>query len=155
MLLSLTTGRILSNTNDDKNYDSTYSDLNLNIADFINNETIDKSPNIDYNQSILAAKTEYSYGSKDKYLSYTLLQSKYPLVIKLLENRLLNSSIKTGHNLVKINTNFPKNIIVYLDNKNNHFVLVSENKVVDTRNFFKDVSNDDFLNTSYSKLFNN
>ncbi|WP_271810264.1 DUF2812 domain-containing protein [Clostridium beijerinckii] len=155
LLLSLTTGRILSNTNDDKNYDSTYSDLNLNIADFISNETIDKSPNIDYNQSILAAKTEYSYGSKDKYLSYTLLQSKYPLVIKLLENRLLNSSIKTGHNLVKINTNFPKNIIVYLDNKNNHFVLVSENKVVDTRNFFKDVSNDDFLNTLYSKLFNN
>ncbi|WP_270563428.1 DUF2812 domain-containing protein [Clostridium beijerinckii] len=155
LLLSLTTGRILSNTNDDKNYSSTYSDLNLTIADFISNETIDKSPYIDYTRSILATRIDYSCGSKDKYLHYTLLQSKYPLVIKFLENRLLNWSNKNGHNLFKINTNLPKNITVYSNIQNKDLVLVSENKVVDTRNSFKDVSNDDFLNTVYSKLFSN
>ncbi|UYZ36715.1 DUF2812 domain-containing protein [Clostridium beijerinckii] len=87
LLLSLTTGRILSNTNDDKNYSSTYSDLNLTIADFISNETIDKSPYIDYTRSILATRIDYSCGSKDKYLHYTLLQSNYPLVIKLVKQK--------------------------------------------------------------------
>lgn len=150
LLLSLTTSIIFSNITDDKNYSSTACNLNLNIEDFISKETVDKSPYIDCSKSILATKTEYSCGSKDKHLAYTLLQSKYPLVIKFLENRLIN-----GRNLVKININLPKNITVYSSSKNKNFVLVSENKVVDTRNTFENISDDDFLNTIYSKLFFN
>lgn len=84
-----------------------------------------------------------------------LLESKYPLVIKFDENRLLNWLNSISYNFVKIDTNLPKNIVVYSSSKNKWFILVSKDKVIRIRNHFNNVSDDDFLNTVYLKLFCN
>lgn len=156
LIISLTTRAILSNVYNNSNYNSiSYSNVNLTIDDFINTETVDKSPDIDCTTSILATRIYYSCGDKDNYFNYMLLESKYPLVIKFDENRLLNWLNSISYNFVKIDTNLPKNIVVYSSSKNKWFILVSKDKVIRIRNHFNNVSDDDFLNTVYLKLFCN
>ncbi|EHI99467.1 hypothetical protein CDLVIII_2872 [Clostridium sp. DL-VIII] len=156
LIISLTTRAILSNVYNNSNYNSiSYSNVNLTIDDFINTEIVDKSPDIDCTSSILATRIDYSCGNKDNYFNYMLLESKYPLVVKFYENRLLNWLNSISYNFVKIDTNLPKNIVVYSSSKNKWFILVSNDKVIRIRNHFNNVSDDDFLNTVYLKLFCN
>lgn len=122
----------------------------LTLTDFGHKVNNDKSPHIDFNKSVLANATRYSYGS---YLSYSVLQSKYPGVIKFHENRLLSRLISYGIDLRYENTNLPSNIRVYSDSKKRSYILVSEDKVVDITKDFSDISDDDFLNTVYKNLF--
>ncbi len=122
----------------------------LTLTDFNRKVNNSESPNIDFNRSLIANSTMYSYGS---YLSYSILQSQYPEVIKFHEDRLLSRLISYGIDLNRRNTNLPSNIRVYSDSKKRSYILVSEDKVVDITKDFSDISDDDFLNTVYKKLF--
>lgn len=153
LIVFLTTRVIFSNVYDNNNYKGLpYSNLDLTIDDFTNTEVSDESPYIDFTKSIIASKTEYSFGKKDTFLSYTLIQSNYPLVIKFAEDRAINFLNKNNFNLVEINTNLPSNIKVYSSSKNKYFILVSKDKLVEIRNSFKNISDDDLLNTVGLKL---
>lgn len=91
LIVFLTTRVIFSNVYDNNNYQGLpYSNLDLTIDDFTNTEVSDESPYIDFTKSIIASKTEYSFGKKDTFFSYTLIQSNYPLVIKFAEDRAIN-----------------------------------------------------------------
>jgi hypothetical protein len=122
----------------------------LTLTDFNRKVNNAESPNIDFNISLIANSTRYSYGS---YLSYSILQSQYPEVIKFHEDRLLSRLISYGIDLKRRNTNLPNNIRVYSDSEKRSYILVSEDKVVDIKKDFSDISDDDFLNTVYKKLF--
>jgi hypothetical protein len=127
----------------------------LTLMDFGYEENTDEDTYSDFDKSFLAEKTEYSYDSKDKdkSLSYTILQSQYPSVIEFHENRLLNILNKYNNDLKQEDTNLPSNIKVYSYRNKRCFVLVSKEKVVEIRKNFSDISDDDFLNIVYSKLF--
>lgn len=151
LLLFLMSGIIFSNIINDDKADSTYNNVNLELKDFTVKTTFAEAPYIEYSKSILAEKTYYSYG-EGNYLTYSLLESKYPWVIKFYENKLLNRLNNYGLNLVKINTNLPNNITVYSSSKKRSFVLISKDKVVDITKAVNDIGDDEFLNTVYIKL---
>lgn len=128
---------------------------NLTLMDFGYDANTYEDTYIDFYKSFLAQKTEYSYGSKytDKDLSYTILKSQYPWVIEFHENRLLNRLNEYNTDLNQENTNLPRNIKVYSYKNKRCFILVSKEKVVSIIKNFSDISDDDFLNTVYKKLF--
>ncbi|MDR3595781.1 DUF2812 domain-containing protein [Clostridium sp.] len=116
LLLFLMAGIIFSNIINDDKTDYTYTNINLELKDFNVKNAFAEAPYIEYSKSILAEKTYYSYG-KGNYLTYSLLHSKYPWVIKFHENRLLNRLNSYGLNYVQINTSLPNNITVYSSSK--------------------------------------
>lgn len=125
----------------------------LTLMDFGYEENTDGDAYIDFNKSILAQRNEYSDGNKDKNLTYTIFQSNYPWAIRFHETRLVSRFNNYDINLKHTNGNLPDNIKVYSDSKKSSFILVSENKVVNIRNHFSNISDDDFLNIVYKKLF--
>lgn len=128
----------------------------LTLMDFGYEENTDEDTHIDFDKSFLAQKIEYSYNSKykDKDLSYTILQSQYPWIIKFHENRLLNRINKRNTDLKQENINLPNNVKVYSYKNKRCFIFISKEKIVEIRKNFSDISDDDFLNTLYNKLFN-
>jgi hypothetical protein len=126
---------------------------NLTLSDFGLKENDDASPYINFDKSILAQRTEYICDNRDNGLIYTIFQSQYSWVIKFDENRLLSSLNKYGIDLKQEDTNLPNNIKVYSDSNKRTFVLVSENRVVDIKKDFSGISDDEFLNKVYKKLF--
>lgn len=127
--------------------------FDLTLMDFGLKETNSESPYSSFDKSIIAQRVDYSSGNDDYYLSYTILQSDYKLIIKFYENRLLNRLNGYVIDLKQENTNLPSNIVVYLDSEKRTFVLVSEDKVVEIRKDFADITQEEFLNTVYKKLF--
>lgn len=126
---------------------------NLTLIDF--GYSNDANPYVSYDKSILAQKIEYSFSDKstDSYLSYTVFQSRYPWVIKFDENRLVNRLNRYGIDLKGKNTNLSSSIKVYSDSEKRSYVLVSDDKVVDITKSFSDISEEEFLNKVYNKLF--
>lgn len=128
--------------------------VSLSLVDFGYKENDDTSPYISFDKSILAKRVQYSSNYQDNYLDYTIFQSQYPWVIKFDENRLLNKLNKYGVNLKQEDSNLPSNIKVYSDGKKRSFVLVSQDKVVDITKDITGISDYEFLNKVYKKLFN-
>ena len=129
--------------------------VSLTLMDFGYKENADPSPYITFDKSILAERIFYAYSNGDNDISYTILESQYPWVIEFDENRLLSRLHGYGVDLKQEGTNLPSDIKVYLDSKKRIFVLVSEDRVVDIRKDFSGISDDEFLNKVYKKLFIN
>jgi hypothetical protein len=127
--------------------------VNLTFNDFRFVENNDESPYINFDKSIIAQRVDYSGGNDDNYLRYTIFQSNYPLVIKFYENRLLSKLNSYGTDLLEENTKLLDNIVVRSDSEKRTFVLVSEDKVVEIRKEFINISEEEFLNKVYKKLF--
>ncbi len=111
-----------------------------------------KNSYIEFDKSILAQRTKYSYKSGGNLLEYTIFESKYPWSIKLQENSLL-SRFKKYVKFEQVKTNLPSNIRVYTSELKNSFVLVSEDKVIFIIKGLSDISTDEFLKKVYEKLF--
>jgi hypothetical protein len=126
---------------------------NLTTVDFGFVGNNDESPYINFDKSIIAQRVDYSSGNNNNYLSYTIFQSDYPLVIKFYENRLLSKLNSYGTDLLEEKTKLPNNIVVYSDSEKRMFVLVSEDKVVEIRKDFINTTEKEFLNKVYKKLY--
>ncbi|MGK0465247.1 DUF2812 domain-containing protein [Clostridium sp.] len=132
----------------------------LTFADFGYEKNGDKNLDIKFDKSIIAQRTFYRCNNGDSWLRYTVFESKYPWLIKLDENgitsinRLNNNNIHYSENIKLENTNLPANIRVYSGGSlKNHFVLVSEYKVIDLRINSNEIREDELLNMAYKKLF--
>lgn len=125
--------------------------ISLTLMDFGFKENND--PYIKFDKSIMAQRIYYVSGNGDNYLNYTILQSDYSFVIKLYENRLLSKFNRYGNDLLEESTNLPNNIVAYSDSEKRIFVLVSEDKVVNVRKDFTDISDEQFLNKVYKNVF--
>jgi len=139
-------------TKDDKNEVIT-DKASLTLMDFGYKENNYESPHITLNKSILASGERYYYGDDNTKLSYEILQSQYPWVIKFHENRLISRLNNYGFDLKEKKTNLPSNIKVYSEGKEKDFILVSEDKVVDITKEFSDISEKEFLENVYRLLF--
>lgn len=128
------------------------SKINLTIEDFGFTGNKDESY-MYFDKSIIAQIVDYSSGNDDNYLKCTILESDYPLVIKFYENRLLSKLNIYGTDLKEKKTNLPDNIVVYVDSEKRTFVLMSEDKVVEIRKDFLNITEEEFLNMVYKKLF--
>lgn len=153
LVLILAVWPILFNNEDLPNKVPTQA-VNLTFKDFGFIEKNDEGPFTIFDKSIIAQRICYSSGNDNNYLSYTIFQSKYSLIIRFHENRLLSSINRYGTDLLAESTKLPNDIVVYSDSEKRNFVLVSEDKVVEIRKDFTEMSEDKFLNIVYKKLFN-
>ena len=127
--------------------------VSLTLMDFGYKENAETSSYITFDKSILAERIFYGYSNGDNDLSYTILKSQYPWVIKFDENRLLSRLNGYGLDLQKEDTNLPINIKVYIDSKKRTYILVSDDRVVDINKGFSGISDDEFLNKIYINLY--
>jgi hypothetical protein len=127
--------------------------VNLTSNDFGFVGDNSESPYMNYDKSIIAQRVHYSGGNNDNYLGYTIFQSDYALVIKFYGNRLLSRLTSYNIDLKEKSTNLPNNIAVYSDSVKRTFVLMSEDTVVEIRKDFINISDEEFLNKVYKKLF--
>jgi hypothetical protein len=153
LILMLTVGTVLLSSPETSQNEVPNEKVSLILMDFGFKENNNTNPYIDLDKSVLAERIDYSNNNENNYLNYTMIQSHYPWVIKFHENRLLSKLNRYGIDLKQESTKLPSNIKVYSDREKRSFVVVSEDKVVDIKKDFSDISDDEFLNRVYKKLF--
>lgn len=112
----------------------------------------EKDPFNVYDKSIIAERVDYSYYGDENNFSYTSFKSKSFVVIKFQEVTLLRRLKGYGSDLKLEETKLPENIRVYSDEKKKSYVVVSEDRVIDTRNRMDNINEDEFLDKIYEKL---
>ena len=125
----------------------------LTLLDFGNNENPEGSSVPIFIESVLAKVIHHIDSNEDKQLEYTILESQYSWVIKFEKSRSLDILTKKSINLQLQESNLPNNISVYSDSNKKIFLLVSKDKVVEIKKGFDNVGEEEFLNTTYKKLF--
>ncbi len=124
---------------------------NLTISDFGYKE--DESNFYgEYQKSLLAEKIYYSNNDEVNSLSYTVLNSKYPWIVELQENRITEWVSRFEEDLKIRNTSLPSNIRVYSDKENEAYIFVTQNRVVDMHINLSRIDKDEFLDVVYEKL---
>lgn len=134
--------------------------VTLTLLDFgIENKEDKTNPYIAH-ESILAKSENYSYGNGDRHLSYDTFESKYPWIIRFYEksiirdyNRIVKEHKNNDIKLNEIEFKNLDNIKIYQTNNKRTFILVSQNKVVKTTKDLQDISDEEFLDIVYKKLF--
>lgn len=155
LIITLTSGLVFRSVNEIEQSKVVPTEkVNLTLKDFGYIEKAGTSSYTSLDKSILAERIYYSFSNGDDYLSYTIFKSQYPWVIKFHEDRLLSRLNKYGLDFKQEDTSLPSDIKVYSDSEKRSFVLVSEDRVIDIRKDFSDISDDEFLNKVYETLFN-
>ncbi|WP_315112119.1 DUF2812 domain-containing protein [Clostridium intestinale] len=124
---------------------------NLTISDFGYKEN-ESDFYGDYQKSILAERIYYSNRDENNSLSYTVLNSKYPWIVELQENRITEWVSRFEEDLKIRNTSLPSNIRVYSDKENEAYIFVTQNRVVDMHINLSRIDKDEFLDIVYEKL---
>ncbi|QLY80291.1 DUF2812 domain-containing protein [Clostridium intestinale] len=124
--------------------------VKMNIEDFGYKQ--EKDPLNVYDKSIIAEKLEYSYYGDENSFSYTTFKSDYFIVIKFHELMTIKREEKYGSNLELKKTKLPEDIRVYSDDEKKSYVVVSEDRVIDTRNRMDNINEDEFLDKIYERL---
>ncbi|MBU3110620.1 DUF2812 domain-containing protein [Clostridium lacusfryxellense] len=127
--------------------------VKLTLVDFGYKENDEVSPSISQDNSVLAQSIDYFNNNEEHSLSYSIFQSQYPWVIKEHKGKFLKQHILNGVDFKLMDTNLPGNIEVYSDSEKTHYVLISEDKLVDIAKDAINISEDAFLNKVYKKLF--
>ncbi|MBL4936422.1 DUF2812 domain-containing protein [Clostridium sp. YIM B02515] len=136
-------------------YTAPMETANLTIEDFGYKDGNNSGPHFMSDKSVLAQEVEYFSDNDDNRLSYNILQSPYPLVIKFYQNRLISWHNRYDNELNKESTSLPDNIKVYRDKKKRIYIFVSHNKVIDAIKELKDTSDEEFIDKVYDKLIKN
>ncbi|ERK28888.1 DUF2812 domain-containing protein [Clostridium intestinale] len=106
----------------------------------------------DYQKSLLAERVYYSNRDKNNSLSYTVLNSKYPWIVELQEDGIIEWVSRFEEDLKIRNTNIPSDIKVYSDEENEAYIFVTKNRVVDMHINLSGIDRDEFLDIVYEKL---
>ena len=127
--------------------------VSLTLMDFGYKDNNNENLYINFDKSIIAQKIDYSSSSGDNQLTYAILKSNYPSIIKFHEDRLLNRFNSQGNDLKRVKTNLHRNVVVYSDSEKRSFVLVAEDRVVDIKKDLINISDEEFLNKIYRIFF--
>lgn len=124
--------------------------VKMSIEDFGYKQ--EKDPFNVYDKSIIAERVDYSYYGDENSFRYTSFKSKSFAVIKFQEVTLLRRLKGYGSDLELKKTKLPENIRVYSDEEKKSYVVVSEDRVIDTRKEMDNINEDEFLDKIYEKL---
>jgi hypothetical protein len=125
----------------------------LTLEDFGVKVNLVTTPLISFDKNFVAERLNYINSLESNNLAYTVFQSKYPWIIKFDKERHFNLLSKLGMNLIPYKIELPGNVEVYFNEKEKHFLLVSEDKVVNIRQTFNNISSEEFINIVYKELF--
>lgn len=142
----------VTNTSINMNQSAMLSDrIKLTFGDFGYKKSEEKESYIELDKSLLANRTKYFCGNAYNSLEYTIFESKYPWLIKLQENSVVNR-YKKYMSFKQERTKLPSNIKVYVGPSSDFIILVSEDKVIFIVKKLS-VSLDEFLDIAYKKFF--
>lgn len=128
--------------------------INLTLMDFeIDKDSDDNHTFKDIQSSVLAKRIYYSSAYGVNSLDYTVFESEYPWIIELQKDRLIKEYKKNGSSIIERDMNLPDNIKIYSEDDVRRYIIASENKVVETTNYIDNVSEEEFINKVYKKLF--
>jgi uncharacterized membrane protein (DUF485 family) len=125
----------------------------LTLEDFGVKAKLVTTPLISFDKNFVAERLNYINSLESNNLAYTVFQSKYPWIIKFDKERHFNLLSKLGMNLIPYKIELPGNVEVYFNEKEKHFLLVSEDKIVNLRQTFNNISSEEFINIVYKELF--
>jgi hypothetical protein len=104
-------------------------------------------------RSIIAERKLYYYSDSGTSLFYSGIQSQYPWVIRLSKDRMFSKHKRLNWNYKEESSDLPDYIKVYSGGDGRRFILISDNTIIDIRNNFDGMSNDEFLDIVYRKIF--
>jgi uncharacterized membrane protein (DUF485 family) len=125
----------------------------LTLEDFGVKVKLATNPLVSFDKSFAAERLNYINSLDNNNLAYTVFQSKYPWIIKFDKKGQFNALNKLGMKLIPYEIELPGNVEVYFNDEEKHFLLVSEDKVVNIRQTFNNISSEEFLNIVYKELF--
>lgn len=126
--------------------------VSLSIMDFGYREDDVTEGDVYCNESLIAKKVSYYYFAENNSFSYTVLNSRFPLAIKLHEKRLISTLNRYGEGLKIKDTNLPSDIKVYSSPNRDVYIVVSKDKVINTYQNLTGISEEEFLNKVYETL---
>jgi hypothetical protein len=127
--------------------------ITLTLEDFGVKGKLATTNFISFDKNFVAERLNYITSLESNTLAYTVFQSKYPWIIKFDKKGQFNQLNKLGMKLIPYKIELPGNVEVYFNDEEKHFLLISEDKVVNIRQTFNNISSEDFLNIVYKELF--
>ncbi|GFZ34551.1 hypothetical protein CSC2_50770 [Clostridium zeae] len=141
--------RAIINIDNNKSQNS----VELSLTDFGYKEANNSNPYTSFNESILAKRSVYFSDDKEHDLSYTIFESKYPMIVEFNADRLVKTLNKYKLNIREYKSKLPSGVKVYALNESKSFILVYGNRMIDARNNFTDMDDEKFLSIVYDKVF--
>lgn len=126
-------------------------DFYLTLEDFNDSS---KDDNLYYREdkSPIASYLFYSVAGKKNYLSYDIFESDYKWVVKYNFNKRINFVREIGIDYIEKETNLPKDIKVFMNERGDKYIFISDYKMVEISTL-EEISEDELISVVYEKLF--
>ncbi|TGY43488.1 DUF2812 domain-containing protein [Clostridium sartagoforme] len=126
-------------------------DFYLTLEDFNDSS---KDDNLYYieDKSPIASYLFYSVAGKKNYLSYDIFESDYKWVVKYNFNKRINFVREIGIDYIEKETNLPKDIKVFMNERGDKYIFISDYKMVEISTL-EEISEDELISVVYEKLF--
>lgn len=140
-----------------KNRNKTFKDkeYSLSIKDFNDDVINDDYIYVDEKKSFLAHKVFYIANGNNMRLSYELFESDYKFMVSWNFNKMMKWFENQGINYNEIKTNLPNEVKVYTNEKENNYIILSSNKIIEVMGLDEIDNKEGLLEVVYNKIFTN
>lgn len=122
----------------------TLEDFNDTSKDDFLYHRMEKSP--------IASYLFYGSAGKKNYLSYDIFESDYKWAVKYNFNKRINFVREIDIDYLEKETNLPKDIKVYINERGDKYIFISDYKMVEISTL-EEISEDELIRIVYEKLF--
>lgn len=130
-------------------------EYSLSLKDFNDEVSSEEHIYVDEESSFIANKLFYTANGRKMKLSYELFESDYRFIVNWNFNKMMKWFENKGITYKEIQTNLPNEVKVYTNEKENNYIILSSNKVIEVIGLDSIKDKEDVLNIVYNKIFTN
>ena len=130
-------------------------EYSLSLKDFNDEVSSEEDIYVDEESSFIANKLFYTANGRKMKLSYELFESDYRFIVNWNFNKMMKWFENKGITYKEIQTNLPNEVKVYTNEKENNYIILSSNKVIEVIGLDSIKDKEDVLNIVYNKIFTN
>ena len=130
-------------------------EYSLSLKDFNDEVSSEEDIYVDEESSFIANKLFYTANGRKMKLSYELFESDYRFIVNWNFNKMMKWFENKGITYKEIQTNLPNAVKVYTNEKENNYIILSSNKVIEVIGLDSIKDKEDVLNIVYNKIFTN
>ena len=127
----------------------------LSLKDFNDEVSSEDDIYVDEESSFIANKLFYTANGKKMKLSYELFESDYGFMVNWNFNKMMKWFENQGIIYKEIQTNLPNEVKVYTNEKENNYIILSLNKIIEVIGVDSKNDKEAVLNVVYNKVFIN
>lgn len=139
------------NTNSNNSTEISKEAFYLTLEDF-NDTSKDDFIYYRMEKSPIASYLYYGGAGKKNYLNYDIFESDYKWAVKYNFNKKINSVREIGIDYIEKETNLPKDIKVYINERGDEYIFISDYKMVEISTL-EEIGEDELISIVYEKLF--